>query len=42
MLHAQVMGKDAEVMLEEAKALREIDQDIIVKVRGDPAGAEKR
>ncbi|MGF1728945.1 fructose-6-phosphate aldolase [Photobacterium kasasachensis] len=38
MLHAQVMGKDAEVMLEEAKALREIDQDIIVKVPVTPQG----
>ncbi|GAB3517997.1 fructose-6-phosphate aldolase [Photobacterium alginatilyticum] len=38
MLHAQVMGKDAEVMLEEAKALRGIDHDIIVKVPVTPQG----
>lgn len=32
MLHAQVMGKDAETMLAEAQALKGIDADIIVKV----------
>ena len=38
MLHAQVMGKQAEVMLEEARVLREIDADIIVKVPVTPQG----
>lgn len=38
MLHAQVMGKQAEVMLEEARALRAIDADIIVKVPVTPQG----
>lgn len=32
MLHAQVMGKDADTMLKEAKALRTIDSQIIVKI----------
>ncbi|MBC7002424.1 fructose-6-phosphate aldolase [Photobacterium sp. BZF1] len=38
MLHAQVMGKDAETMLKEAQALRAIDPDIIVKVPVTPQG----
>lgn len=38
MLHAQVMGKDAETMLEEAQALRAIDPYIIVKVPVTPQG----
>ncbi|OKL44328.1 fructose-6-phosphate aldolase [Pseudovibrio exalbescens] len=32
MLHAQVMGKTAEVMVREAQAMREIDEEIIIKV----------
>ncbi|USD67228.1 transaldolase family protein [Vibrio sp. SCSIO 43136] len=38
MLHAQVMGKDAETMLEEAKALKAFDNNIIVKVPATPQG----
>ncbi|UPQ86893.1 transaldolase family protein [Vibrio sinaloensis] len=38
MLHAQVMGKDAETMLEEAKALKTFDNNIIVKVPATPQG----
>ncbi|GAM70585.1 transaldolase [Vibrio ishigakensis] len=38
MLHAQVMGKDAETMLKEAHALRAIDPDIIIKVPVTPQG----
>lgn len=38
MLHAQVMGKDAETMLKEALALKTIDPDIIVKVPVTPQG----
>lgn len=38
MLHAQVMGKDAETMLKEAKALRVIDPLIIVKIPVTPQG----
>ncbi|GLO60671.1 transaldolase [Vibrio sp. MACH09] len=38
MLHAQVMGKQAETMLEEAKALRRLDPKIIVKVPVTPQG----
>lgn len=38
MLHAQVMGKDAETMLKEAKALTAFDNNIIVKVPVTPQG----
>ncbi|KJY82928.1 transaldolase [Vibrio galatheae] len=38
MLHAQVMAKDAETMLQEALALRSIDPEIIVKVPVTPQG----
>ncbi|MDD7909841.1 fructose-6-phosphate aldolase [Pseudovibrio exalbescens] len=38
MLHAQVMGKTAEVMIEEAQAMRELDADIIIKVPVTPQG----
>ncbi|MDX5592180.1 fructose-6-phosphate aldolase [Pseudovibrio sp. SPO723] len=38
MLHAQVMGKTAEVMIEEAQAMRELDTDIIIKVPVTPQG----
>ncbi len=38
MLHAQVMGKDAETMLLEAKALQAIDPAIIIKVPVTPQG----
>ncbi|GAL15372.1 transaldolase [Vibrio astriarenae] len=38
MLHAQVMGKDAETMLNEAKALKAFDNNIIVKVPATPQG----
>ena len=38
MLHAQVMGKDAETMLKEARALRSIDPEIIIKVPVTPQG----
>ncbi|CAH0532760.1 Fructose-6-phosphate aldolase 1 [Vibrio stylophorae] len=38
MLHAQVLGKTAEVMLEEARAMRQIDADIIIKVPVTPQG----
>lgn len=38
MLHVQVMGKDAETMLEEAKALKAFDDNIIVKVPVTPQG----
>lgn len=38
MLHAQVMGKDAETMLKEAKALTAFDENIIVKVPATPQG----
>lgn len=38
MLHAQVMGKDAETMLKEAKALKASDTNIIVKVPATPQG----
>lgn len=38
MLHAQVMGKDAETMLKEAKALKAFDTNIIVKVPATPQG----
>lgn len=37
-LHAQVMGKDAETMLKEARALRAVDPDIIIKVPVTPQG----
>ncbi len=38
MLHAQVVGDTAEVMLEEAKALRKLDPEIIIKVPVIPQG----
>lgn len=38
MLHAQVMGRTADVMLEEARALRKLDAEIIVKVPVTPQG----
>lgn len=38
MLHAQVVANTAEVMLEEAKALRKLDPEIIVKVPVTPQG----
>lgn len=38
MLHAQVMGKTAEVMVEEAIAMRNIDSDLIIKVPVTPQG----
>ena len=38
MLHAQVVGDTAEVMLEEAKALRKLDPEIIIKVPVTPQG----
>lgn len=38
MLHAQVMGKTADVMVPEALALREIDPDLIIKVPVTPQG----
>lgn len=38
MLHAQVVAETAEVMLEEAKALRKLDPEIIVKVPVTPQG----
>ena len=38
MLHAQVMGRTAEIMLEEAKAMRAIDAELIIKVPVTPEG----
>lgn len=38
MLHAQVMGSDAETMLKEAQALKALDNNIIVKVPVTPQG----
>ncbi|WP_234495909.1 fructose-6-phosphate aldolase [Vibrio maritimus] len=38
MLHAQVVSDNADVMLEEAKALRKLDSEIIVKVPVTPQG----
>jgi len=38
MLHAQVMGKDADTMLKEAQALKALDSNIIVKVPVTPQG----
>jgi len=38
LLHVQVMGKTAEIMLEEAKALRAIDKDLYIKVPVTPQG----
>ncbi|WP_375749465.1 fructose-6-phosphate aldolase [Vibrio sp. HN007] len=38
LLHVQVMGKTAEVMLEEAEALRKIDPDLYIKVPVTPQG----
>lgn len=38
MLHAQVMGKTAEVMVREAQAMRDIDEEIIIKVPVTPQG----
>ncbi|ODS04428.1 fructose-6-phosphate aldolase [Vibrio scophthalmi] len=38
MLHAQVLGKTAEVMFEEARAMRQIDPELIIKVPVTPQG----
>jgi fructose-6-phosphate aldolase 2 len=38
MLHAQVMGTTAEVMVREAEAMREIDPPLIIKVPVTPQG----
>ncbi|MDG3085704.1 fructose-6-phosphate aldolase [Vibrio hannami] len=38
LLHVQVMGKTAEVMVEEAEALRKIDPELYIKVPVTPQG----
>lgn len=38
MLHAQVLGKTAQIMLEEARAMRQMDPELIIKVPVTPQG----